>query len=180
MSIFERFSKLRHPLLAELVKEQHLRELLTKREFRLSEEYFRREFVPRMEDEEIRGLALAFRDGYAELSGEVKKRLLPMAIPFTARFAVDRVIFTPQEKVVYLRLEEIRPVDIDWLTRRMVERLPFLTYRDDLVRCDLMKIPRLVQMFGYHVKGVRVSDFFTIKELAIRDGEVAGRLGFVI
>jgi hypothetical protein len=179
MSIFDRFTKLRHPLLTELIKEQRFRELFTKREFRFTEDYFRRELVPRLEYDEVRGISLVFGDGFGELTGEVKKRLLP-AITFRARFAVARVIFTPKEKQIHLRLDEVHPVDFDWLTRRMVERLPYLTYDSGGIICDLARVPQLTELFAYHVKGVRVSDFLTIKDLELRPGEVAGRLGFVI
>jgi hypothetical protein len=176
MSIFD---KLRTPTVAGLLKEQHLMELVTRREFRCTEEYVRREVTPRLADDEIHCLDIAFRDGYGELTCQVKKRLLP-AIPFSARFMVERVACTPWEKRVYLRLEEVKPLDFDWLTRRMVERLPFLSYADGAVVCDLMRIPRLAELFDYRVRGVRVSDFLTIKDLAVRPGLIVGRLGVVL
>lgn len=173
------FSKLRSPAVAGLLKDQHLLEMAIRREFRCSEEYVRREVVPRLADEDIHGLDIAFRDGFGELTGQVKKRFLP-AIPFSARFIVDRVACTPWEKRVYLRLEEVQPLDLDWLTRRMVERLPFLDYDGGIVVCDLMRIPRLAELFAYRVKGVRVCDFLTIKGLDVRPGEIVGRLGVVL
>jgi hypothetical protein len=173
------FARLKNPAFVQFIREQHLRELFIRKEFRVSEEYVRREFLPCMEDDEVRNLSLSFRAGFAVLSGEVKKRLLP-AISFSARFSVEKVSFNSWEKKIFLRMEEVRPVDFDWLTRRMAERLPFLTYGEGLLVCDLTRVPRLGEMLAYRVRGVRVSDFLTIRELALREGEVAGRLGVVL
>ena len=176
MSIFD---KLRTPTVARLLKEQHLVELVTRREFRCAAGFVRREVTPRLADDEIHGIDILFRDGFAELTGQVKKRLLP-AIHFSARFNVERVACTPWENRVYLGLADVKPVDFGWLTRWLVERLPFLTYVEGAVVCALMGIPRLAELFDYRGKGGRVSDFLTIKELAVRPGKIVGRLGVVL
>ncbi len=177
MSIFDTF---RNPAIRGLLKDQRLKELLTRREFRISEEYIHREFISRAGDDEVRGLALRFRDGFGELSGEVKKRLLPFAVPFAARFAIHGVEFNALGKRVYLRVEEVKPLDLDWVTRRVVERVPFLDYRDGLLVCDLERVPRLDALLAHRVGSARVADFLTLRELSLRDGEIVGRLGVVL
>ncbi len=105
MGIFDKFDKLRNPAFLDLIRDQRLKELVTRREFRVTEEYFHRDFVSRAEDDEIRKLTLKFRDGYGELAGEVKKRLIPFAVPFSARFALHGVDFSPQANKIHLRIE---------------------------------------------------------------------------
>lgn len=178
MSLFARF---RESSLTGLIKDQRLKNLVTRREFRISADYVRRELVPRIEGEEVQEVSFAFRDGYGELSARVKKRFVPFAIPFAARFVISGVAFTPREKKLHLRLEEVKPLDFDWLTRRLVEKVPFLEYGGEgLLVCDLGKVPQLAEMFEYRVRGVRISDFFTIKEIVVREGEVVGRVGVVL
>lgn len=177
MSIFDMF---RNPAFRDLLKDQRLKELLARREFRISEEYIHREFISQAGDDEVRGLALRFRDGFGELSGEVKKRLLPFAVPFAARFTIHGVEFNAMGKRVYLRVEEVKPVDFDWVTRRVVEQVPFLDYRDGLLVCDLERVPRLDALLAHRVGPARVADFFTLRELSLRNGEIVGRLGVVL
>jgi len=178
MGIFDRLNNtLKNPAFRELMRDQQLKEVVTRREFRVTEEYFQREFVSRAVDEELRGLSLRFRDGYGEIAGEVKKRLLPFAIPFTARFTVQKVAFTSWEKQVYLQVEQVKPLDLDWVTARLVGNIPFLSCRDGVVACDLTRVPRLAEFFGYQFKGMKVADLLTVKELSLREGELVGRLG---
>ncbi len=177
MSIFDAF---RNPAFRELLKDQRLKELLTRREFRISEEYIHREFISRAGDDEVRALTLRFRDGFGELTGEVKKRLLPFAVPFAARFAIHGVEFNALGKRVYLRVDEVKPLDLDWVTRRVVERVPFLAYRDGLLVCDLERVPRLDALLAHRVGPARVADYLTLRELTLRDGEIVGRVGVVL
>ena len=177
MSLFDR---LRHPALAELIRDQRLKEMVTRREFRITAEYFQREFLSGAGDDELQGLKLRFRDGYGEIGGEVKKRLLPFAIPFTVRFGIDKVALTSWEKSIYLRIEQVKPLDLDWVTGRVVARVPFLAYQDGVMVCDLARVPRLAEFFGYRLKGMRLADFLTLKELTLREGELVGRLGFCL
>ena len=177
MGIFDTF---RNPAFQELFRDQRLRELLVRREFRISEEYVHREFISRAGDDEVRNLSLRFRDGFGELSGEVKKRLLPFAVPFAARFAIHGVEFGALGKRVYLRLEEVRPLDLDWVTRRVVDKVPFLDFRDGLVVCDLTRVPRLDAILSWRLGRGRLTDFLTLRELAFREGEIVGRLGVVL
>lgn len=177
MSIFDTF---RNPAIRDLLKDQRLKELLTRREFRISEEYIHREFISQAGDDEVRGLALRFRNGFGELSGEVKKRLLPFAVPFSARFAIHGVEFNAMGKRVYLRVEEVKPLDLDWVTRRVLERVPFLDYRDGLLVCDLERVPRLDTLLAHRIGTARVADFVTLRDLSLRNGEIVGRLGVVL
>jgi hypothetical protein len=177
MGIFDKFDKLRNPALLDLLRDQRLKELITRREFRVTEEYFHREFVSKTEDDEIRKLSLKFRDGYGELAGEVKKRFIPFAVPFSARFAMHGVDFSPQAKKIHLRVEEVKPFDFDWVTRRVVGKIPFLAYGEGVVSCDLTRVPRLAEFFASQVKGVRLCDFLTVRDVAFREGEIVGRLG---
>jgi hypothetical protein len=174
------FTKLNNGAFASLIRDQRLKDVVIRREFRISAEYVRAEVIPRLEGEELRELALTFRDGYGELAAKVTRRYLPWAIPVSARFAMEGVTFNPREKKLFIRLEEVRPLDMGWLTRLVVERLPFFTWNRGILSCDLTGIPRLAELFDYRVKGVRVSDYLTIKELMLREGELVGRLGVVL
>ena len=185
MGIFERVKdrvkeRLNDPALAELVKEQSLKDLLVRREFRLSQGYLQREFVNRAIDEEMQELSIALFDGYGEMSGKVKKRLLPFAIPFSATFTVQGMEFSSARKCVLLKLEKVGPIDLDWLTKKVVERIPFLSCMGDLITCDLTRVPRLAELFAYRIKGISIWDFITLKELSLKDGEVVGRVGVVL
>ena len=177
MSIFDRF---KNPALLELVKDQRLKELITRREFRLTEEYLHREILSKAVDDELTELTLKLGAGFAELTGRVKKRLVPFAIPFSARFSLHSIDFTRRGKVVHLRLEELKPLDLDWLTRKLVQNIPFVSYGDGLVTLDLSRVPRLAEFYGYQVKGVRPSDFVVLKELLFCEGELIGRVGLIL
>lgn len=172
-------NKLKHPALAGLIQDQHLKELLIHREFRLSEEYLHREFISQAADDEIHSPELRFFDGFGEIRCQVKKRLLP-AISFSARFTVQGVEFSSMGKRVHLRVEQVKPFDFDWVTRRFVEKVPFLSFSDGLLTCDLTRVPRLANLFSYQIKGFRVADLITLKELTLQDGEIVGRLGMVL
>ena len=173
------FDMLKHPALAGLIQDQHLKELLMRREFRLTEEYLHREFVSQAADEEIHNPELKFFDGFGEIRCQVKKRLLP-TISFSARFAVHGVEFSNMGKKIHLRVEQVKPFDCDWVTKRFVDKVPFLSFSDGILTCDLTQVPRLAHLFSYQVKGFRVADFVTLKELAIGEGEIVGRLAMVI
>ncbi|KAF0221399.1 MAG: hypothetical protein FD174_537 [Geobacteraceae bacterium] len=183
MGIFDKLKnldRLKNPALIELIKDQRLKEVVTRREFRVTEEYFHREFIAKALDEEMQELSLRFFDGYGEITGKVKKRPIPFTIPFSVRFAVEAVDFTPKGKVLHLKVEEVKPLDLDWVTGKVVERIPFLSYREGVITCDLTKVPRLADLFAYQIKGVRLCDFLTVKELLLKEGEVIGRLGFIL
>jgi hypothetical protein len=171
---------LKNPALLELIKDQRLKEIVARREIRVTEEYFHREFVSRALDEEIHELAMKFLHDYGEINGKVKNKLLPFSVPFSARFTVHRVLFSPQEKKIELAVEQVKPFDLEWVTRRVVEKIPFLSYADGIITCDLVKVPRLAEFFDYHLKGFRVCDLLIIKELLFREGEMVGRLGVVL
>ncbi|WP_243372776.1 hypothetical protein [Geotalea sp. SG265] len=171
---------LKNPVLLELIKDQHLKEVVTRREVRVSQDYFHRELIARAIDEEIHELSMKFGDGYGEISGKVKKKLIPFSIPFSARFAIERVHFTPQEKMIFLKVEEVKPVDMDFVTRRVVEKIPFLSYSDGIIACDLTQVPELQKFFAYNINGIKVCDFLTVKELLFREGELIGRLGLCL
>ena len=177
MSIFDR---IKNPALAELAKDQNLKDLLMRREFRITREYLQREFLGIALDDEMPELSIALFDGYGEITGKMKKRLLPFAIPFSATFRLQGMEFPSARKCVLLKLEQVGPVDIDWLTRKVVKGIPFLSCSGDLVTCDLTKVPRLSALFGYRVKGISPWDFLTLKELNLREGEIVGRVGVVL
>lgn len=164
----------------DLVKDPRIRELVTRREFRLTQEYLHEEFLGRLADEELTDLGLKIGEGFAELSGKVKKRLLPFAIPFSARFSIHSIDFSHKRKVVHLKLEELKPLDVDSLTKKLVEQIAFLSFDQGLVTLDLAKVPRLAELFGYNVKGIRPFDFVVLKDLALNPGEVVGRVGVIL
>ena len=178
MSIFD---KLKSSALLELIQDPRLRDLLTKREFRLSQEELHREFVNQAADEEeMQELALTVGEGFLELSGKVKKRPLPFAIPFSARFSLHSLEFSVRSKAVHLRLEELKPFSLDSLTKKLVEKVPFLSFADGLVTVHLVKVPRLAGLLTCQVKGFRPFDHIVLKELSFRAGEVVGRVGVLL
>lgn len=183
MSIFDKLKyleKLKDPALLELARDPRLKELVTRREFRVSQEELHRELASRAADEELQELGLTVGDGYLDISGRVKKRLIPFAIPFSARFSVHSLDFSPQSKAVHLRLDELKPLDLDRLTRKLTEKVPFLSFADGLVTIHLAKVPRLAALFDCQVGGFRPFDHLVLKELSFRDGEVVGRVGVML
>lgn len=172
--------RLKNPALAELVKEQSLKDLLIKREFHISQSYLQREVVDRVLDDEIIELSISLVDGFGKLAGKVKKRLLPFAIPFSATFTIQGTEFSSARKCVWLKLEQVGPIDLDWLTKKVVQRVPFLSCMGDVIACDLTCVPRLTELFAYRVKGINIWDFITLKELSLKDGEIIGRVGVVV
>jgi hypothetical protein len=180
MGILDRLQRLKNPALVELVKEQSLKDLLLHREFRISQGYLQREFMVRATDDEIPELAIALLEGSGEISGKMKKRLLPFAIPFSAKFTIQGIEFSSARKCVFIKLEEVGPIDLDWLTKKVVGRIPFLSCMGDLIVCDLTRVPRLAELFSANVMGKSVWDFITLKELHLKDGEIVGRVGVVL
>ncbi|HLO25771.1 MAG TPA: hypothetical protein VK187_06640 [Geobacteraceae bacterium] len=178
MSIFD---KLKQTALLELVQDPRLKHLLTRREFRLSQEELHHEFVKQAAgEEELQDLALTVGEGFLELSGRVKKRLLPFAIPFSARFSLHSLEFSPRSKAVHLKLEELKPFELDSLTKKLVEKVPFLSFADGLVTVHLARVPRLTGLFACQIKGFRPFDHIVLKELDFREGEVVGRVGVLL
>jgi len=178
MSIFD---KMKNPVLLELIRDPRLKELVTKREFRLSQEELRRELENQVGGEEsLQELALHVGDGFLELSGRVKKWPLPFAIPFAARFSLHSLEFTPRQKAVYLRLDEMKPFDVDALTKKLVEKVGFLSFADGLVTLHLARVPRLAGLLTCHVNGFRPFDHIVLKELTFTPGEVVGRIGVLL
>lgn len=177
---FAELDKMKNRSLAELVKEQSLKDLLVKREFRISQPYLQREVMDPVLDEEIVELKIVLLDGCGEISGRMKKRFIPFAIPFSVTFTIQGVEFSATRKLVLLKLEQVAPIDIGWITRKFVEKIPFLGFTGDLIACDLNKVPKLAELFAYRVKGINPWDYITLKELSILDGEIVGRVGVVL
>ena len=185
MGIFDKFKerindRLNDPAFMELVQEQSLKDLLVKRAFRVPQAYLQREFLNKAIDEELLELNLSLYDGYGEISGKMKKRLLPFAIPFSATFTIHGMEFSTARKCVFVKLEQVAPIDLDWLTRKVVERIPFLSCTGDLVVCGLTRVPRLAELFAHRVKGISLWDFITMKEIWLKQGEIVGRVGVVL
>jgi hypothetical protein len=176
----EELDKMKNRSLAELVKEQSLKDLIIKREFRISQRYLQREILDPARDEEIQELAIHLGDSFGEIRGKIKKRFVPFAIPFSVTFSISSVEFSTTRKQVLLKLEQVTPLDLAWVTKKFVEKIPFLSFSGDLVACDLMKVPRLAELFAYRVKGVDPWDHITLKGLELSEGEIVGRVGVVI
>ena len=174
------FDKISNPLLKQFMQDQNVRDLLTKREFRISEELFQRELVAGDEDDGIRELQVRFHDGYGEITGKVRKKPLPFDIPFSARLSVQRVDFTPEGKFLLLQVDDVKPFSLDWVTARIVGRVPFLSWREGIITCNLARIPKLAPMFGAEVKGVRPLDFVTLRDVTFQPGAIVGRIKIVI
>jgi hypothetical protein len=178
MSIFD---KLKGSALLELARDPRLKELVTKREFRVGQEELQRELLKQMAgEEELQELAVTVGEGHLELTGKVKKRMLPFAIPFTARFSLHSLDFSPHTKAVHLRLDEVKPFEVDALTRKLVEKVPFLAFNNGLVTVHLAKVPRLAGLLTSQVRGFRPFDHIILKELHFHSGEVVGRVGVLL
>lgn len=185
MGIFDKIKerindRLSDPAFMELVQEQSLKDLLVRREFRITQAYLQREFLNKLIDDEIQEFSIVLFDGYGEIAGKMKKRLLPFAIPFSATFSIQGIEFSSARKSVFLKLDHVAPVDFDWLTKKVVDRIPFLSGTGDLIVCDLTRVPRLAELFAQRVKGISIWDFITLKELWLRKGEIVGRVGVVL
>lgn len=174
------FDKIQNPLLKQFMQDQNLRELFTRREFRITEDFFQRELAAGGEDDDIRDLQVRFLDGYGEITGTVRKRPLPFEIPFSARLTVHRVEFTPEGKFLVLKADEVKPFSLDWVTAKVVGRIPFLSWQEGSIICDLTRIPKLAPLFGASVKGVRPLDFVTLRDVTIQPGALVGRIKIVI
>lgn len=173
------FDKLQHPLLRQFMQDQNLMDLVAKREFRISEESFRRGLVTGGDDE-IKELDVRFMDGYGEISGKVCKRPLPFDIPFSARLTIERVEFTPEGKHLVLRAEEVKPLSLDWVTAKIIGRVPFLSWQEGSIICDLARVPKLAPIFGTEIKGIRPLDFITLRDVTFQPGAIVGRIKLVI
>jgi len=185
MGIFERVKnrindKLNDPAFMELVQEQSLKDLLVRREFRIPQAYLQREFLNKAVDDEIQEFTISLFDGYGEISGKMKKRLLPFAIPFSATFTIQGMEFSTARKCVLLKLDQVSPIDLDWLNRKVVERIPFLSCMGDLIVCDLTRVPRLAELFAHRVKGISIWDHIVLKELWLKQGEIVGKVGVLL
>lgn len=172
--------RLNDPAFMGLVQEQSLRDLLVRREFRITEEYLQREFMKKALDDELVEFNLTIGDGYGELSGRLKKRLVPFAIPFSVSFTIEGLEFSAARKCVFLKLGPVAPLDLEWLTRKVVERIPFMSLSGDMLVCDLNRVPRLAELFAQRVKGISIWDYITLKELWLKRGEIGGRVGVVL
>ncbi|SNB47700.1 hypothetical protein [Geobacter sp. DSM 9736] len=176
MSIFSNLLNKKDALF-ELVKDPLIRDLVTKREFRLTEEYLRQELLGRLKHEDVTDLDFRVGEGFAELSGKVRKRPLPFSIPFSARFSIHSFNFSQSGKVVHLKLEEVKPFDLESLNRKLVENIPFLSYEKGLLSLDLTKVPRLAELLDYRVSSFRPLDAVILKDLSFCPGEVVGKIG---
>jgi len=174
------FDKIANPMLKRFMRDQNLHDLFTKREFRITEEFFQRELVSGGEDDDVQELKFRFYDGYGEITGKVRKKPFPFDIPFSARLSVERVEFTPEEKYLILKADEVKPISVGWVTAKIVERIPFLTWRDGGIICDLIKIPKLAPLFAATVKGVSPLDFVTLRDVTFQPGALVGRVKIVI
>ncbi|WP_224983553.1 hypothetical protein [Geomonas agri] len=172
--------RLNDPAFMGLVQEQSLKDLLLRREFRITQEYLQREFLDKAVDDELVEFKLAIENGYCELSGRLKKRLVPFAIPFSASFTIEGIEFSATRKCVFLKHGPVTPLDLDWLTRKVVQRIPSLSMMGDLLVCDLNQVPRLAELFAHRVKGISIWDYITLKELWLKRGELGGRVGVVL
>jgi len=58
------FDKIPNPLFRQFLQDQNLRDLFTKREFRITEEFFQQELAVGGEEDDIRDIVVRFHDGY--------------------------------------------------------------------------------------------------------------------
>jgi len=172
--------RLNDPAFMGLVQEQSLKDLLVRREFRIPEDYLQREFLNKALDDELVEFKLSIGNGFCEVSGRFKKRLVPFAIPFSASFTIQGIEFSSARKCVFLKLGPVSPLDLDWLTKKVVERIPSLSMMGEVLVCDLNRVPRLAELFAHRVKGISIWDYLTLKELWMKQGEIGGRVGVVL
>jgi hypothetical protein len=175
------FDKLKQSPLLEMLKDPRLKELVTRREFSISREELQREILSQTaQEEELQDLTLLVGEGFLEISGRVKKRMLPFAIPFSARFSLHSLEFSPRSKTVHLKLEELKPFEVDSLTKKLLEKLPFLTFADGLVTIHLEQVPRLAGLLGCRIGSFRPFDHIVLKKLSFQEGEVTGKIGVLL
>lgn len=172
--------RLNDPAFMGLVQEQSLKDLLVRREFRIPEDYLQREFLDKALDDELVEFRLSIGNGFCEVTGRFKKRLVPFAIPFSASFTIQGIEFSSARKCVFLKLGPVSPLDLDWLTKKVVERIPSLSMMGEVLVCDLNRVPRLAELFAHRVKGISIWDYITLKELWMKRGEIGGRVGVVL
>lgn len=166
------------PRLLEFMKDQRIQEIISKREVRVTDDYLQTQFISKAVGGEVDELALTFHDGHAVLAGKVtKKVVIPVTVPFSIRFSMKAVTFNKEEKTIRLNVDEIKPLDVDWVTKRIIEKLPFLTFEARQVTCDLTQVPQLAELFGYQVKGINVADLIAFRDMQIRKGELVGKVG---
>jgi hypothetical protein len=103
--------------------------------------------------------------------------MLPLPVPFLARLAVNGFEFNRINKSVRLKVDMVKPMDNNMLVGKLTAKIPFINYEKGVAYCDLTKMPLLSALLGYHVKGVPVSNFVTIKEITLNTGEIVGKLG---
>ena len=181
LKIFTKISdKIANPLLKQFMQDQNLRDLFTKREFRITEDFFQRELISGGDDDDIRELEVRFHDGYGEITGKVRKKPLPFDIPFSARLSVQRVDFTPEGKELVLKVDEVKPFSLNWVTARIVGRVPFLTWQEGSIICDLARIPKLAPLFSASVKGIHPLNFVTLRDVTFQPGALVGRVKVVL
>jgi hypothetical protein len=174
------FDNLKGAGLMSLINDPRLKDLLVKREFRICEDELRAELLREADREEFQELDLALADGSLQISGKVRKKPLPFAIPFSARFSLHSMEFVPRRKVLYLNVDEIRPLDLEWLTKKLVEKTPFLSLEQNLVTVDLAKIPRLAPILTTQLGLFRPFDHVVLKELEFRTAEIVGKIGVLL
>ncbi len=161
----------------DFIKDQNLREIITRKEFRVTEEYLNRELVTRVGSDKVKELSLKIYDGHAEVTGKLKQWPMPMSVPFLVRFELLGFEFNRNSRFVRLKVDLARPAGGDFFIGKLAEKIAFLTYEKGIATCDLAKVPLLSGLFGYHLKGTPVIDFVTIKELTLNKGEIVGKLG---
>ena len=110
----------------------------------------------------------------------MRKKPLPFDISFSARLTIQRVDFTPEGKYLVLKADEVKPFSLDWVTAKIVRRVPFLSWQDGCVICDLARIPKLAPLFSAAVKGIRPLDFVTLRDVTFQPGALVGRIRLVI
>jgi hypothetical protein len=175
------FDTLKKSPLMEMLQDPRLRELVTRREFTISRDELQREILSQTAGEEgLQDLTVQVGEGFLEISGRVKKRMLPFAIPFSASFSLHSLEFSPRSKTVHLKLEELKPFEIDSLTKKLVEKLPFLTFANGLVTIQLEKVPRLAALLGCQIGSFRPFDHIVLKRLSFMEGEVTGSIGVLL
>ena len=101
-----------------------------------------------------------------------------LEFPVTVNCA--KIDFTPEGKYLLLKADEVKPFSLDWVTARIVGKVPFLSWKEGIIACDLERVPKLAPLFAASVKGVRPFDFLTLRDVSFQQGALVGRVKIVI
>lgn len=163
----------------EFLRDQSIGDLLIRRQFRLTQSQLNRMLLSLGDPESAGSLSMTLGEGVMELEGRVPLSMLP-AMTVRASLTIAGILTTRDGPVVRLRVESVHPLPVVPFISRIVERIPFLTYRDGLVHCHLHRLPGLDRILLQRVGSQRLVDILILRELHLRQNELTGRVGILL